>query len=581
MAGRRQTLPALESLIERGSITSEDASAILQHASRHRRTVEQALADLRPDLRPPRGLGYYFVDLNEWQVETSAVATVPGPLAKRHNVFPLTFDGEALVVAVADATNVIAIDDIRTVTRRAVRVVLAEPGPIQDAVQQQAVLDTNTESLIEEALPEDDEEQSDDYLTAGPEDAPIVRAINQIIAAAVQQKASDLHIEPQEHDVRIRFRLDGVLNEVMRIPKSLAPGVTSRLKVMAELDIAEKRVPQDGRMTIRVEGRPIDLRVATVPSVWGEEVILRVLDRSSSLLTLEDLGFLEDTLETYTTAFRKPYGAILVSGPTGSGKSTTLYSTLSVVNDIARKIITVEDPVEFRLAGVSQIHVNPKTGLSFATALRSILRSDPDVVMVGEIRDSETARIAIDAAMTGHLVFSTLHTNDAPSAITRLIEMGVEPFLVASAIECVLAQRLARKLCPRCKAEYEPPPEVLKENGIRDSSATFFRAMGCNNCAGTGYRGRIALVELMLVSEEIERLAVERSSSDEIRRLALAQGMRSLREDGMRKVERGITSLEEVLRIVEGRTEVRKSADEERLRQQVKEDTISRIRAIS
>jgi type IV pilus assembly protein PilB len=579
MAGRRRSLPALESLIERGLLTDADASAVLTHASRARRTVEAALVELHPDVRPPRGLAYYFVDLNDWQIEPQVVATIPLALAKRHGVFPLTFDGEAIVVAVADATNVIAIDDLRTVTHRSVRVVLAEPTAIHDALSRQGVLDSSTESLIEEAAPEDDEDDTDDFLAAA-EDAPIVRAINQIIAQAVQQAASDLHIEPQEHDVRIRFRLDGVLNEVMRIPKSLAPGVTSRLKVMAELDIAEKRIPQDGRMTVRVEGRPIDLRVATVPSVWGEEVILRVLDRSSGILTLEDLGFLEDTLEQYSTSFRKPYGAILVVGPTGSGKSTTLYSTLSVVNDIARKIITVEDPVEFRLAGVSQIHVNPKTGLKFATALRSILRSDPDVVMVGEIRDTETARIAIDAAMTGHLVFSTLHTNDAPSAITRLIEMGVEPFLVASSIECVLAQRLARKLCPRCKVEYEPPAEVLKEVGVRDPNATFYRAMGCNNCSGTGYRGRIALVELMPMSEEIERLAVERSSSEDIRRLALAQGMRSLREDGMRKVERGITSLEEVLRIVEGRTETRPTT-EERLETESKQDTISRIRAIS
>jgi type IV pilus assembly protein PilB len=580
MAGRRQTLPALESLIERGILTPDEAATVLSDAASSRKTVEAALTGLRPDVRPPPGLGYYFVDLNEWQIEPDVMVSVPQALARRHRVLPLAFDGDALVVAVADATNVIAIDDVRTVTRRAIRVVLAEQVLIEDSFTSQGVLDTNTESLIEQAAPDEDEDGDDDFL-ASEDDAPIVRAINQIIAAAVQQRASDLHIEPQEHDVRIRFRLDGVLNEVMRIPRSLSPGVTSRLKVMAELDIAEKRVPQDGRMTVRVEGRPIDLRVATVPSVWGEEVILRVLDRSSSLLTLEDLGFLEDTLETYTNSFRKPYGAILVVGPTGSGKSTTLYSTLSVVNDIARKIITVEDPVEFRLGGVSQIHVNPKTGLSFATALRSILRSDPDVVMVGEIRDTETARIAIDAAMTGHLVFSTLHTNDAPSAITRLIEMGVEPFLVASAIECVLAQRLARKLCPRCKASYDPPPEALREAGIRDPSATFYRAMGCNHCSGTGYRGRIALVELMPMSEELERLAVERSSSDELRRLALAQGMRSLREDGLRKVERGVTSLEEVLRIVEGRTEVRSAVAEEQLKAQIKQDTISRIRAIS
>jgi type IV pilus assembly protein PilB len=304
-------------------------------------------------------------------------------------------------------------------------------------------------------------------------------------------------------------------------------------------------------MTVSVGGQPIDLRVTTVPSVWGEEVILRILDRSSSLLGLVELGFLPGDLARYELAFRKPYGAILVVGPTGSGKSTTLYSTLSVVNEIARKIITVEDPVEFRLPGVSQIHVHPKIGLTFAAALRSILRSDPDVLMVAEIRDTETARIAIEAAMTGHLVFSTLHTNDAPSALTRLIEMGVEPFLVASALECVLAQRLARKLCLRCREEYVPPPDVLREIGASDGQV-LYRPVGCNQCSGTGYRGRLALFELMMVTEEIELMAVERRSSDDIRRLALSQGMRTLREDGYEKVRSGVTSLEEVLRIVEG-----------------------------
>jgi type IV pilus assembly protein PilB len=308
-------------------------------------------------------------------------------------------------------------------------------------------------------------------------------------------------------------------------------------------------------MTIAVEGNPIDLRVTTVPSVWGEEVVLRILDRSSSLLTLEDLGFLGDTLRVYESAFRSPHGAILVVGPTGSGKSTTLYSTLSVVSDVTKKIITVEDPVEFRLPGMSQIHVNPKAGLTFATALRSILRSDPDIIMVGEIRDTETARIAVESAMTGHLVFSTLHTNDAPSAMTRLVEMGVEPFLVASAIECVLAQRLARQLCRRCSEPYTPPAEVVRQCQVpAGEEAVFYKPVGCNHCAGTGYRGRVALVELMNVTEEIERMTVERRSSDEIRRLATEQGMRSLREDGMIKVRMGVTSLEEVLRIVEGRS---------------------------
>jgi type IV pilus assembly protein PilB len=354
----------------------------------------------------------------------------------------------------------------------------------------------------------------------------------------------------------------------MRIPRSLSSGVVSRLKIMADLNIAERRIPQDGRISIVIEGNPIDLRVATVPSVWGEEVVMRVLDRSKGVLSLEDLGFVPDTLEKYRERFKKPYGAILVVGPTGSGKSTTLYSTLNIVNEVTRKIITVEDPVEQRLAGLSQIHVNPKTGLTFASALRSILRSDPDVVMVGEIRDGETARIAIEAAMTGHLVFSTLHTNDAPSSVTRLTEMGVEPFLVASALECVLAQRLARKLCSRCKDEYTPTKELVEQEGLGKVD-TLFRAVGCNQCSGTGYRGRLALVELMVMSEEIERLCVDRASADEIRKVAIEQGMRSLKDDGLLKVKSGLTSLEEVLRIVEGRGEIVAPAGEEETEDEV------------
>ena len=557
MARRRQTIPALEALIEREELTAEQAADALARSAESGEPLDEILREIAPALRVPHGLSFPFVDLVDVPVDVAAVLTVPEGLARRHGALPIAFDDEKLVVAISDPTNVIALDDLRTVSGRETRLVLAEQAAIHDAWVRLGALDRTTETLLEEAGTEDDDE---DFEFDPAQDAPIVRAINQIIAQAVQQRASDLHIEPQERDVRVRFRLDGVLHDIMRIPRSLHAGVISRIKVMAELNIAERRIPQDGRMTIAVEGKAIDLRVATVPSVWGEEVILRILDRSSSLLTLKDLGFVDDTLKRYELAFRKPYGAILVVGPTGSGKSTTLYSTLSVVNEVARKIITVEDPVEFRLPGISQIHVNPKAGLSFATALRSILRADPDVVMVGEVRDPETARIAIDAAMTGHLVFSTLHTNDAPSAMTRLIEMGVEPFLIASAVECVLAQRLARKLCDRCKQEYEPQAELVEENGLGHVD-TFYRANGCNHCSGTGYRGRLALVELMLVSEEIERLTVERRSAEDLRRLALSQGMRSLRDDGMIKVASGITSLEEVLRIVEGRTEVRPSPE--------------------
>ena len=549
---RRHVLPALEALIDRDLLTAEQASDAMSRSAKTGVTINDILSEVVPSLGPVIGLSYPYVDLSAADVQIEAVDLVPESLARRHGVLPLGFDHERLVVALSDPTNVIALDDLRTVTGRELRLFLAERTAIHDSWVRLGTLDRATETFLEEAAVDDDQQDVD---LDPASDAPIVRAINQIIAQAVQQRASDLHIEPQERDVRVRFRMDGVLHDIMRIPRSLHAGVTSRLKVMAELNIAEKRIPQDGRMSIVVEGNPIDLRMATVPSVWGEEVILRILDRSSGLLTLTDLGFVDDTLKRYEQAFRKPHGAILVVGPTGSGKSTTLYSTLSIVNEVSRKIITVEDPVEFRVAGVSQIHVNPKAGLTFATALRSILRSDPDVVMVGEIRDTETARIAIEAAMTGHLVFSTLHTNDAPSAVTRLVEMGVEPFLVASAVRCVLAQRLARKLCERCKEAYTPTTELLADVGL-EGIDVLYRAVGCNQCAGTGYRGRVALVELMVISEEIERLTVERKSVDDVRNVAIEQGMRSLRDDGIIKARSGVTSLEEVLRIVEGRTEV-------------------------
>jgi len=551
MPRRRRSLPAVEALIGNGFLTSQEASDILASAARSGRILGEVLREAYPGVPVAAALDHPFIDLVDVPVDTEAVFLVPEALARRHSVLPIGFEDSKLVVALPDPTNVIAIDDIATVTGRQLGLVLAEQGSIEDAWVRLGALDRSTEVMLTEVAQDEEEEQPE---FDAVEDAPIVRAINQIIAQAVNQRASDLHIEPQERDVRVRFRLDGVLHEIMRIPRALHAGVISRLKVMAELNIAERRIPQDGRMTVTVDGNPIDLRVATVPSVWGEEVILRILDRSSSLLTLVELGFLPETLAKYERSFRKPHGAILVVGPTGSGKSTTLYSTLSVVNQVSRKIITVEDPVEFRLAGMSQIHVNPKAGLTFASALRSILRSDPDVVMVGEIRDTETARIAIEAAMTGHLVFSTLHTNDAPSAITRLIEMQVEPFLVASSIECVLAQRLARKLCVRCKESYSPLPEVLAEAGLPEGT-DLYRPVGCNECSGTGYRGRVALVELMVMSEEIERLAVDRSSSETIKKVAVEQGMRTLRDDGLEKARAGVTSLEEVLRIVEGRAD--------------------------
>jgi type IV pilus assembly protein PilB len=355
--------------------------------------------------------------------------------------------------------------------------------------------------------------------------------------------------------VRIRFRVDGVLHEPMPpAPKNIQGGLISRLKVMAELNIAEKRVPQDGRISMKVGGRQLDLRLATLPTVFGEKVVIRILDKSQALLRLEDLGFLEGPYERFAQSFRKPYGAILVTGPTGSGKSTTMYSTLNILNEEDKNIITVEDPVEYRLPGVNQMQVNPKAGLTFASALRSILRADPDIVLIGEVRDRETAMIAVEAALTGHLVLSSLHTNDAPSALTRLTEMDVETFLVASAIDSVVAQRLARKLCDRCKVGYQPEEGELMAAGFPEwlwgEIEEIYRAEGCAACANTGYRGRIGLYEVMPMSEEIERLTVERASSDSIKAVAMQQGMISLRDDGLEKVRMGVTSIEEVARVV-------------------------------
>jgi type IV pilus assembly protein PilB len=434
-----------------------------------------------------------------------------------------------------------------------VQPLVATAADVERAIQKFAGLDSQVEALASVAADSTDTE--DEHLEAALEDAPIVKLVNAIMTQAVGDRASDVHIEPAEKNVRIRFRVDGVLHEPMPpAPKNIQGGLISRLKVMAELNIAEKRVPQDGRISMKVGGKSLDLRVATLPTVFGEKVVLRILDKTQALLRLEDLGFLDDAYKRFAQSFRKPYGAILVTGPTGSGKSTTMYSTLNILNEEAKNIITVEDPVEYRLPGVNQMQVNPKAGLTFASALRSILRADPDIVLIGEIRDRETAMIAVEAALTGHLVLSSLHTNDAPSAVTRLTEMDVETFLVASAVDSIVAQRLARKLCERCKVTYEPDERELEAAGFPEwlwpEVTQLFKPQGCAACANTGFRGRMGLYEVMPMTEEIERLTIERASSDTIRAVAVQQGMIGLREDGLEKVRMGQTSIEEVARVV-------------------------------
>ncbi len=500
-------------------------------------------------------LGLEFIDLSENQIDVSAVALVPEPVARRNNVIPVKIDEDGrLVLAMADPSNVLAADDIRALTKRDVKAVVATRADVVAAINRHYRLDGAAESLVEEAATEADAQEEVDLHVGDADDAPIIKLVNLLITQAVNDRASDIHIEPGERTLRVRYRVDGVLHEVMSPPKSVQAGITSRLKIMADINIAERRIPQDGRISLTVQGKQVDIRVATLPTVHGEKIVMRLLDKSSVLLRLQDLGFQPENFERYRKAYEKPYGAILVTGPTGSGKSTTLYATLNILNRPEVNIITVEDPVEYRLPGTNQVQTNPKAGLTFASALRSILRADPDVVLIGEIRDGETAQIAVESALTGHLVLSTLHTNDAPSALTRLTEMGIEPFLVASALDCVLAQRLARKLCDKCKEKYQPSFDELSHASFpfdtEDEFPTLFRPIGCSSCAGTGYKGRVAVHEVMLMSEEIERMVAEKASSEDMAKIARSQGMRTLREDGMEKVRQGITSIEEVLRVV-------------------------------
>jgi len=499
-------------------------------------------------------LGMQFFELAEMTIDGAAISAVPGSLCRRYSLIPVGFEGEKLVVAMADPSNVVALDDVRSSAGREIRAGVATRGDIAGAINRHYRSEGELDD-ISLAIDADEEEFEDlSTIKQVSEDAPIVKYVNLLITQAINDRASDIHLEPTERDLRVRFRIDGVLHEVMRSPKSIQSGVISRLKIMSDMNIAERRIPQDGRLSVNAQSGKVDLRVATLPTVWGEKVVMRILDNSTAMLSLEQLGFSDHNYDTFSLSFTKPYGMILVVGPTGSGKSTTLYATLNILNRPEVNIITVEDPVEYRLAGINQVQTNVKAGLTFAAALRSILRSDPDIVLIGEVRDYETAQIAVESSLTGHLVLTTLHTNDAPSAVTRLVEMGIEPFLVGSAVDAVLAQRLARRLCTKCRGAYTPTPEALIEAKFpwRDGEPLpeLFQPVGCSACSRTGYRGRLAIHEIMPVTPEIERLAAERASAADVEQVAREQGMINLRADGMHKVTQGLTSLEEVLRVV-------------------------------
>ena len=498
--------------------------------------------------------GLDYVDVAMFEIDANASTLLSPDLAHRYSVLPIAFDEGKLVVAMSDPANIFAIDDLRIVTGYEIKPVVASEGDLKAAIDKYSGMQDNVDEMVGDVA---------DSLATGVsgleseadsgEESVVSKLLNLVITEAIHQGAGDIYLEPQERDLRVRFRVDGVCQEVMRSPKKLQVQLISRVKISSGMDIAERRIPQDGRFGVVLDGNAVDFRVAVLPTVRGEMSVMRLLRHDSIMMSLKDLGFLEEPLAAITEALAKPYGAILVTGPTGSGKSTTLYAAINESNDPTINLITVEDPVEYRLEGLSQVQVHERAGLTFASALRSILRQDPDTVMIGEIRDLETATIAIEAALTGHLVLSTLHTNTAPSAITRLTEMGVEPFLTVSAINCVVAQRLARRLCKDCKEAYVPEEEALARIGFPfepGDPPTLYRPVGCKKCNMIGYKGRMGVHEVLKMTEALERLAVEHASADELARQAIADGMIPLRQDGFMKVAMGMTSLEEILRVI-------------------------------
>ncbi len=501
--------------------------------------------------------GLDHLDLGVFHVDMGALNLLSASSARRYGAVPVTYEDErTLIVAMADPANVLAIDDIALMTRLDVKPAVASVDDISALIGRM----NRFEDAVQEAVQEG-EDGSDPVeivdLRESAEDAPVIKLVHSIIAQAAERGASDIHFEPQPDDqgrpgreMRVRMRVDGVLTDEMSVPRRMVAGVVSRIKIMSDLDIAERRIPQDGRVGLTVEGRHVDVRVVTIPSVMGESVVLRILDKEAIALELDKLGFQEHEMNRFRRAFNQAHGSVLVTGPTGSGKSTSLYGALIELNTPEKNIITIEDPVEYQIKGITQVQVNNKAGLTFATGLRSMMRADPDILMVGEIRDRETAQIAVEGALTGHMVLSTLHTNDAASAITRLIEMGIEPFLVASAIECVVAQRLARTLCPQCKKRTIVPASVLRDHGYNAQfDIEAYEPVGCGRCGQMGYRGRIGLYEVMQMSKEIGHLTLERASADQIATVAVREGMRRLREDGLDKVKAGLTSMAEIARV--------------------------------
>jgi len=551
-------------LVENGELTREQLNQALE---RHREKLQQGSRGLLGQTLVDMGFASEevvtkaiarqanvdLISLDSYNIDSTAAAMLDPDTARRYSSLPIGFENGRLVVAMMHPNDIVTIDDLRLITGYEVKPVCVSDSELKMAIEKFANAATGLEADEEDYLPEEDEKEE---LQTSADDKPAVQLANLIINQAIRNSASDVHIEPQEKKMRVRFRIDGVLHETMQPPARLYASLVSRVKVMAGMDIANRRAPQDGRTSLKLDGRAIDLRVASLPSAYGEKLTLRLLDRSERLITLPELGFPSSQLKRFRSLIGKPYGCVLVTGPTGSGKTTTLYAALSELNTVEKHIITVEDPIEYRLAGINQVQVNPRAGLTFATGLRSILRNDPDIIMVGEIRDRDTARIAVESALTGHLVLSTLHTNDAAGAITRLGDMDIEPYLTASSVIGVLAQRLVRLLCKNCRKPYTISRQELLAStpdfplGKEENEVTLYQAEGCLRCAHTGYRGRMGVYELLQISDRIRHMTLQRKSAGEIAEVAVKEGMITLRRDGYLKVKQGLTTLEESLRVL-------------------------------
>lgn len=518
-----------EILIEKGFVSKEDVLNAL---------TEQSKAK--------------YIDLSKFKgIKPEIVKIIDEGIARRFICIPISKENDILTVAMKDPTDIVAIDTLRRLTGFKIRVVEANEHKIIELLDRVfSGLDNIPQMISElEEIKEEKEEIDVNQLKIAAEDAPIVRFVNSLFIKAIEKRATDIHLEPRENDVSLRLRIDGILHNFPAPPKSAYPGIVTRLKILSNLDIGERRLPQDGRIKIKIGIKEIDVRVSTLPTIFGEKIVMRLLDKEKLVLNMEELGFEKEELEKFKKALKRPYGMIIVTGPTGSGKTTTLYSGLTYINTPEKNIVTIEDPVEYQLEGINQVQIKPKIGLTFANVLRTLLRQDPDVIMVGEIRDLETAQIAIQASLTGHLVISTLHTNDTVSTISRLYYMGVEPYLIADAINIVLAQRLVRKICPECKMIDEEGIEILKNYGLKDKEIVAYKGKGCSLCDFTGYYGRIAIYEVLEFTKEIREMILKKRSDDEIKELAIKQGMRTLRESAIRKVLNGITTISEALTV--------------------------------